>query len=185
MFLSGSGFPSDSLFETQNLAKTKSNTMKKRKLIKMVAGVAIIGTIIGVGSAAYMYFRPHRDVQSARTDYSISNSEIVSEYLKDRQAADNKYLAADGDSKILEVTGTVNKISENYNDQKVILLKEDGDQAGVSATFTAETNHKVTDLKIGETVTVKGVIRSGAAFDKDLGFYENVILEKSDLAAQK
>jgi hypothetical protein len=29
------------------------------------------------------------------------------------------------------------------------------------------------------------VIRSGAAFDEDLGFYENVILEKSDLVAQK
>ena len=78
-----------------------------------------------------------------------------------------------------------NKQSELYNDQKVILLKEDGDHAGVSATFTAETNDKITDLKIGETVTVKGVIRSGAAFDKDLGFYENVILEKSDLVAQK
>ena len=159
--------------------------MKKKIIIKLAVGVAIIGTLIGGGSAAYMFYRPHRDVQSAKTDYSITNSEIVSEYLKDKQAADNKYLAADGDSKILEVTGTVKKISENYNDQKVILLKEEGDHAGVSATFTVETNHKVSDLKIGETVTVKGVIRSGAAFDKDLGFYENVILEKSDLVAQK
>jgi hypothetical protein len=159
--------------------------MKKKKIIKLAVGVAIIGTLIGGSSAAYMFFKPHRDVQSSKTDYSLTNSEIVSEYLKDRQAADNKYLAADGDSKILEVTGTVDKISENYNDQKVILLKEEGDHAGVSATFTVETNHKVLDLKIGETVTVKGVIRSGAAFDKDLGFYENVILEKSDLVAQK
>jgi hypothetical protein len=159
--------------------------MKKKKIIKLAAGVIIIGTLIGVGSAAYMFYRPHRDVQAAKTDYSLTNSEIVSEYLKDRQSADNKYLAADGDSKILEVTGTVNKISENYNDQKVILLKEEGDHAGVSATFTVETNHKVLNLKIGETVTVKGVIRSGAAFDEDLGFYENVILEKSDLVAQK
>jgi hypothetical protein len=159
--------------------------MKKKKLIKLVAGVAIIGTLIGGGAAAYMFFRPHRDIQAVKTDYSLTNTEIVSEYLKDKQAADNKYLAADGESKILEVTGTVNKISENYNDQKVILLKEDGDHAGVSATFTAESNHKANDLKIGERVTIKGVIRSGAAFDKDLGFYENVILEKSDLVAQK
>jgi len=158
--------------------------MKKKKIIKLAVGVAIIGTLIGGGSAAYMFYRPHRDVQAAKTDYSITNSEIVSEYLKNRQAADNKYLAADGDSKILEITGTINKISENYNDQKVILLKEDGDHAGVSATFTAETNHKVSYLEIGQMVTVKGVIRSGAAFDEDLGFYENVILEKSDLVAQ-
>ena len=159
--------------------------MKKKKNIRLAVGVAIIGTLIGGGSAAYMFYKPHRDIQAAKTDYSITNSEIVSEYLKDRQAADNKYLAVDGDSKILEVTGTVDKISENYNKQKVILLKEEGDFAGVSATFTTETNHKVTELKIGEKVTVKGVIRSGAAFDEDLGFYENVILDKSDLVAQK
>lgn len=159
--------------------------MKKKKILKLAVGVAIIGTLIGGGSAAYMFYRPHRDVQATKTDYSITNSEIVSEYLKDRHAADNKYLSADGDSKILEVTGTVNKISENYNEQKVILLKEVGDQAGVSATFTTETNHKVFYLEIGQKVTVKGVIRSGAAFDEDLGFYENVILEKSDLVAQK
>jgi hypothetical protein len=35
--------------------------------------------------------------------------------------------------------------------------------------------------KIGETITVKGVIRSGASFDEDLELYENVILEKSDV----
>lgn len=159
--------------------------MKKKIIIKLVLGVAIIGTLIGGGSAAYMFYRPHRDVQAAKTDYSMTNSEIVREYLKDKQAADNKYLASDGDSKILEVTGTVEKISENYNDQKVILLKEEGDDAGVSATFTTETNHKVFYLEVGQMVTVKGVIRSGAAFDEDLGFYENVILEKSDLVAQK
>jgi hypothetical protein len=126
--------------------------MKKKKIIKLAVGVAIIGTLIGSGSAAYMFYRPHRDVQAAKTDYTMTNSEIV---------------------------------SENYNDQKVILLKEYGDQTGVSATFTAETNHKVSNLRIGEMVTVKGVIRSGAAVDEDLGFYEDVMLEKSDLVAQK
>lgn len=53
--------------------------MKKKKLIKLVAGVVIIGTLIGGGSAAYMYYKPHRDVQSAKTDYAITNSEIVKE----------------------------------------------------------------------------------------------------------
>ncbi len=67
--------------------------MKKKKIIKLAVGIAIIGTLIGGGSAAYMFYKPHRDVQATKTDYSITNSEIVSEYLNDRQAADNKYLA--------------------------------------------------------------------------------------------
>ena len=84
----------------------------------------------------------------------------------------------------LLISGTVIKITEDYNAQKVVLLKEDGDKAGVSATFTTATSHKVSGLKVGETVTIKGVIRSGADFDKDLGFYENIILEKSDIVTQ-
>jgi hypothetical protein len=158
--------------------------MKRKKLIRFAALIIITGSIIGGGITIYMFNMPHRDVQSAKTDYSMTNSEIVSEYLVDMKLADSKYLSSDGNSKILEITGTISNISEDYNSQKVVLLKEEGDMAGVSATFTGETNHKVSNLKIGETVTVKGVIRSGASYDDDLGFYENVILEKSDLVSQ-
>ena len=104
--------------------------------------------------------------------------------LDDKDAANQKYLASDGDSKILEITGEVHKISENYEGSKVVLLKADGDNAGVSATFTAETNAHASALKVGQSATVKGVIRSGAAFDSDLEVYENVILEKSDIVTK-
>jgi len=52
--------------------------MKKKIIIKLAVGVAIIGTLIGGGSAVYMFYKPHRDVQAAKTDYSITNSESVS-----------------------------------------------------------------------------------------------------------
>ena len=155
--------------------------MKKRKIIRIAIILAAAGALIGGGSAIYMFNMPHRDVQASEADFTLSNSEIVSEYLSDKQDADNKYLAADGNSKILKITGTVIKISENYNEEKVLLLKEESDKAGVSATFTSETNHKVHNLEPGTIVTVKGVIRSGASYDEDLGMYEHVILEKSDI----
>jgi ABC-type taurine transport system substrate-binding protein len=158
--------------------------MKKKKLIRIVAILVVAGGLIGGASAIYMFNMPHRDVLASDADYSLTNSEIVAEYLANKLAANDKYLAKDGNSKILEVTGTISKISENYNDEKVVLLKENGDKAGVSATFTSETNHKISDLVIGETVTVKGVIRSGASYDEDLELYENVILEKSDIVSQ-
>ncbi|MGC9342097.1 MAG: OB-fold protein [Bacteroidales bacterium] len=155
--------------------------MNKRKILKRIAIVAIAGLIIGGGIGIYMFNMPHRDVLSADADYSLSSTEIVSEYLSDSEAANQKYLAADGDSKILEITGTVNKITEDFNGQKVVLLKNDQDPAGVSATFTSETNEDLSNVQTGETITVKGVIRSGASFDEDLGFYLNVVLEKSKL----
>ena len=155
--------------------------MMKKKLFKIASITALAGLIIGGGAMLYMFNMPHRDIQSAKVDYALTSTQIVSEYLSDKDAANEKYLAADGDSKILEVTGIVSKISEDFNNQKVVLLKGNNDKAGVNAVFTAETNTNTSNLKVGETITVKGVIRSGASYDDDLELYENVILEKSDI----
>ena len=133
----------------------------------------------------YMFNKPHRDVQTARADYALTSSQIVAEYLADSQAANQKYLAADGDSKILEISGEVNEISENFKGQKVVLLNGDKDRAGVSAIFTEETNDNLNGITLGQAITVKGVIRSGASYDEDLEMYENVILEKSDIVKEK
>lgn len=129
----------------------------------------------------YMVNMPHRDVQSADADYTFSASEIVTEYLTDKDAANQKYLAADGKSKILEITGVVSKISEDFNGQKVVLLKGRQAKAGVSASFTSETNSSLRDILPNQTITIKGVIRSGASYDEDLEMYEHVIIEKSDI----
>ncbi len=153
--------------------------MKRKKVIRIIAILGVAGLIIGGGVGLYMFNMPQRDVQSADTDYSVTSTQIVKEYLENKDAANQKYLASDGDSKILEVTGVVSDISEDFNGQKVVLLKNAEDPAGVSATFTEETESSLKGVGPGQTITIKGVIRSGASYDPDLGFYLNVILEKS------
>lgn len=153
--------------------------MKRKKVIRIIAILGISGLLIGGGVGLYMFNMPQRDVQSTQTDYSVTTTQIVQEYLNDKDAANQKYLASDGDSKILEVTGTVDRITEDFNGQKVVLLKYADDPAGVSATFISETESGLSGVKPGQTITVKGVIRSGAFYDEDLGLYLNVILEKS------
>ena len=153
--------------------------MKRKKIIKIAAILVIAGLVIGGAIGLYLFNMPKRDIQNAKTDFSVTSSALVAEYLTDQKAANQKYLAADGESKILEVAGTVSKISENFNGQKVVLLKDNSDKAGVSATFTEETAGQVSSIQVGQSIRVKGVIRSGAAYDQDLGLYEHVILEKS------
>ncbi len=153
--------------------------MKKKK--KLILLVVIIGIIVAASIAAYMFYKPHRDVQSARTDLTISATELVNEYLSNADLANIKYLDEAGLSKILEVNGMVHSITEDYNNQKVVLIKSPEANAGVSCTFTMETNASAEALKVGQLVRIKGVIRSGAAYDEDLGLYEHVILEKSDV----
>lgn len=155
--------------------------MTKKKIFRAISILVIAGIVVFGAIGIYMFNMPHRDVQSTKSDYILTASAVVAEYLEDSEAANQKYLASNGESKILEVSGKVRKISEDFNGRKVVLLKEDGDKAGVSATFSAESSSKADKLQIGQSATVKGVIRSGASFDSDLELYENVILEKSDL----
>jgi len=155
--------------------------MKKKRVLKVIAILGVAGLLIGGGIGLYMFNKPHRDVQSANADYTLSTSEIVAEYLADKDAANKKYLAADGDSKILEITGVVSKISEDFNGQKVVLLAGAQAKAGVSATFTSETNSSLSNVQVDQTITIKGVIRSGASYDEDLEMYEHVLIDKSDI----
>ncbi len=155
--------------------------MKRKKITRIASIVVLAGLLVGGGVGLYMFNMPHRDVQSAKVNYVLTSSEIVSEYLTDKVAANKKYLASDGDSKILEITGIAANISENFKGEIVILLKGPDDKAGVNATFTIESNAGTSKIVVGKTATVKGVIRSGAAYDEDLELYENVILEKSSI----
>lgn len=156
-------------------------TPKKKKIFKIVAILMMAGLLTGVVIIIYMFNMPQRNVQNSDTDFSLTTSQLVTEYLSNAKAANDKYLAENGDSKILEITGTVATISENFNGQKVVLLKEGTDKAGINCIFLAETGANAVNLKIGETTTIKGVIRSGAAYDEDLELYEHVILDKCDV----
>jgi len=157
----------------------------KKKILKIALIVIGGGILIAVGIVFYMLNKPARDVQNTKTDYSYEASQIVNEYLTDAQTANDKYLDEAGNSKVLEISGIVAKISEDFNNQKVLLLKSVNDKAGVSCTFTSETNSKTSTVKVGDQITIKGVIRSGASYDEDLGMYENVIIEKSDIVSNK
>jgi hypothetical protein len=65
----------------------------------------------------------------------------------------------------------------------VVLLREEGDKAGVSVTFLKEKSENTASLQPGQIVTIKGVIRAGVYFDPDLDMYVNAVVEHSDLLA--
>ncbi len=167
-----------------NQSKNNIKKMKLKKIIKIGLIVSGIGILTAGGIIYYMFNMPHRDVQASKTDYVVEAGQLVMEYLKDPGTANEKYLDQEGDSKILEVSGEIASITEDFNHQKVVLLMSDSDKAGVSCTFTRETNVSAEGLQPGQKVTVKGVIRAGASYDKDLGMYENVILEKCDIVSK-
>jgi tRNA_anti-like len=152
-----------------------------KSIIKKIVIIAVVGVLIGGSYAAYIYFMPHRDIQSVEVFVEIEAAQLVDEYLADASAANEKYLDAEGESKVIIVKGTIKSIDTDQNNQIVAVLKSNNDELGVSCTFTAESNENAASLKVGDVIKVKGVVRSGAEFDEDLDLYEDAIIEKCDL----
>jgi hypothetical protein len=153
----------------------------KKKIVKWGIALILGGVVIGGGTVVYMFNMPHRNVQDTPIDYQMEAKILVNEYLKDAKKANDRYLQEEGESKIIAVTGIVASVDEDLNHQKVVLLRDSGESAGVSCTFMASTNVNAEKLKNGDKVTIKGVIRSGAGYDEDLELYEDVIIEKCDV----
>lgn len=155
--------------------------MTKKKNIKILLALGGAVTLIAILAGFYFFNMPHRDVQTSKTDYNLTATQLVIEYLSSPKSANDKYLEEEGESKILAVSGNILTIDRDQNNQLVVLLKDSESKAGVSCTFMESTNENGSKLQIGQHTTIKGVIRSGASFDPDLDMYEDVILEKCDV----
>jgi len=152
---------------------------KKKKIIKIIAGVVILGIVTAVIIIVSIFMTPHRDVKNTKADYSVNAKVLVDEYLSDASAANEKYLSDDGDSKIFEVTGRVDQMFKNQKNQDVILLKPVDDELGVQCTFIL--GESLDGININNTITVKGKIEQGASYDEDLEIGEDVIIGECSL----
>jgi len=153
----------------------------KMKTMKRIGLAVLAGIIIAGSIGAYMFFKPHRNVQSTEAFAKLKVQELVNEFTADAAKANAKYLASDGNSKVLIVEGRVSNISTNQNGEKVIVLKDEGSKVGVSATFTKKTNPNTASVKVGDVIKIKGAITAGNSYDADLDLYEHAILVQCDI----
>lgn len=154
--------------------------MKKKTIKRIGAGILVIIIIAG-SIGAYMWFKPHRDVQATKAFAKMKSSELLQEFSADANAANAKYLSRDGNSKVLVVEGRVSKISANQSGEAVIVLKDEGAKVGVSGTFTLKTSPNTAGIKVGDIIKIKGAITTGNSYDADLDLYEHAVLVQCDI----
>jgi tRNA(Ile2) C34 agmatinyltransferase TiaS len=152
-----------------------------KKTMKFIGLIFLAGIIVAGSVGAYMFFKPHRNVQSTDAFAELKVSDLVNEFTADAAKANAKYLASDGNSKVLIIEGRVSNISTNQAGEKVIVLKDEGAKVGVSATFTKKTNPDAANVKVGDVIKVKGAITAGNKYDPELDLYEHAILVQCDI----
>ena len=142
--------------------------------------VVICLGLFSAGLALNIWFAPHIDVQASPSFESTQVKPFIEDAINDISSFNQKYLAQDGESKIIEIEGIVSEVSKNMNNETIILLKDETfKDAGVMCTLI-DTTIVAIPAK-GSKITIKGIVRSGAEYDEDLELYIDAVLEKGKI----
>ena len=136
----------------------------KKIVLFNIAVLLIVGAAIGY----YMYNKGPVDVKSSKGIEATPN-ELYTSYTKDSVSAHKKY-----DDKVLKVTGEVSEI-KNIQKQQVILIKTSTEGGYINCTM----EESVSNVKAGDTITIKGICNGIGQGEPDLGILGDVYLTRS------
>ena len=126
-----------------------------RKILLAILAIGLIAAAVGY----CMYYKPHKNMESAKADLSVDAVTLFNDYDSDEEAANEKYLG-----KVLAVSGTVTESTEGEDGTAKVVLETEG-MFGVSCSLDPLTEHPRTEFEEGETVSFKGTC---AGFNLDV-----------------
>jgi hypothetical protein len=127
--------------------------MKKKIIIVILALV-----VIGGGYGLYKYNEGPRTAAQEDAFAKLTAPALYAEFLASPDSTTAKYR-----EKILEISGTIEKIESDAKGAQVINLVTNGEDGGImSATLEAG---KTTTAKEGESIKIKGIVAGYMADD--------------------
>ena len=133
---------------------------------KKIGGIISLLLIVGLAIGYYMYSKGPVDVKKAN-GLKIKAVRLYSDFDTDTTIAQTKYAG-----KILEVNGTVNKVSYNQQGEMIVLLNTNTVAAFVNCTF----QQKKEEINPNELIQVKGICTGIGQGEPDLGIKADVYL---------
>ena len=124
--------------------------MKKFK--KIIFFIIILGILGGGYAYYYTFHKPHKNTFDLKADYSLSASDLFSEYENDEEASNKKYLG-----KIIEVSGKIVNIKEFDGNFEISLEDEmEGVTCLVDSSYAIQQKKELDQLKPEQIIKIKG-----------------------------
>ena len=128
-----------------------------KRILYFLLALACLGSAIGY----YMWNKPQKNMQSAKTDMALDATALFNEFNTDETAANAKYL-----DKTIAVSGKVKETTKT-DDGTVKVSLDTGSDFGILCELDPLSRHPRTDFAAGETATFKGIC-TGFNFDVQL-----------------
>ena len=133
---------------------------------KTIVTIFCILILIGAAAAFYLWNKPHKDVANAAAA-KIEAVELYQVFSTDSVIANKKFV-----QQVIEVSGTINRILKNQQNQTVVLIKTNTDGAYINCTFEQNSNN----IQAGQIIKIKGICNGIGQGDADLGIKGDVYL---------
>ena len=137
-----------------------------RKTKKIIIISVLCLAVIAAAVAYYLYNKGPIDVKNASGTKVIATA-LYQSFSKDSLVAQKLY-----SNKILETSGIVIKVSQNQQNQAIILLKTNDAGAFINCTMEGPAN----GIKENDNVILKGICTGIGMGDIDLGILGDVYL---------
>ncbi|MEI6060680.1 MAG: hypothetical protein WCR72_08225 [Bacteroidota bacterium] len=125
------------------------------KLVK-IALILVVTGVIAAGLIWKFYVnQPHEDIDSATAAYSLSTSDIWSQYTTNRKVADSLY-----NNKVIEITGALSRVDKNDSLVSIVFVMAADSMFGdktINCQMYKKHNDDAASLAKGANVKIKGV----------------------------
>ena len=123
-----------------------------KKLLKIGAGIAVLGILAAVYVWFFVYNKPHRDYQKAEVDFIVAAETCYNQY-SGNTAESQQYL-----DKVLQVEGVPSSI-ENTDSTVIVVFAFNsgmfGDE-GIRCTMLLNQHDQTRNLALSENISIKG-----------------------------
>jgi hypothetical protein len=137
----------------------------RRKMNKYVWPLIIIFvSVLIIGY--HEWNKPHKNIKNAEA-VKASAVELYNGLAHDSANAKSKFI-----NKVVTVSGRVKQLSENQENQQIVLLRTDIYDGSVNCTM--EENMR--NIKVGDTILIKGICMGYSGGDSSIGMPGDVFL---------
>jgi flagellar basal body-associated protein FliL len=147
--------------------------MKKRTKLTLILSVWMISLLAVIIVIYWFFFKPHRDISSAKPDFVTTVADMIEAFEKNDSIAHAMY-----NNKVIQFTGVVHSLLES--DSLVSLMFDPGATFTVTCEMLPNQEEKARNISAGTSVTIKALY---------VGYLYDAILlemgEKGDIKLKK
>jgi hypothetical protein len=127
--------------------------MTSKKTLRIVVWVFFLGLLLAFGSIYYVFNMPHRNLAKETPSFTLSATQLISEFKKDEVGANKKYL-----NQALSISGQVKSVRNLENHGMVFSLEDamEGVSCSIDSVDVVKYKSKLSTITEGTKASFKG-----------------------------